>query len=393
MRTRSLFRAVIVVVLLATACSASPAGVARVQTASATRTASQGRTAAPSGILPSPTVGALGTQGGSCPSLSPPVYAPSKPSPRNVLIVWMKGSESFAIRDITDILQPRTISTFDSLGVPQLITPSELSYAQGDLVRMPLSGKPRTVVAKCVMAPWFAWSPDGTSAAYMSTSPRDDTVFDLHVVTGGHNRVVASTPMQTRSVGCESRVCADRWDVRLQYSPDGAYISLVQMVPVGALRIWTAGGTLVKQLDSGTLTMSAWSGNSLYWMDDKGIEVWRSGTQSLALPAVSWIRPHGSPAGGQIVYETRDPGYSTAHVFLLDTGSGRVHQIAASRSEPAFLNSHLIWYKEERPCAASDGCTVGPTTETGRTFIYDLADGTETESVIAAVFDAWPHPA
>jgi hypothetical protein len=145
-------------------------------------------------------------------------------------------------------------------------------------------------------------------------------------------------------------------------------------------------------VDNSNATMSVWSGNALYWRDDKGVEMWRDGSQSLVLPGVSWIRPHASPAGGQIVYETRDANYSTAHVFLLDTATGQTRQLAQSRSEPAFLDSHDVWYMGERPCASSDPCVVGPTIAT-RPYIYDLQSGTEYQSIITTVWDVWPHPA
>jgi hypothetical protein len=35
----------------------------------------------------------------------------------------------------------------------------------------------------------------------------------------------------------------------------------------------------------------------------------------------------------------------------------------------------------------------GTTITTGKTYIYDLQTGTETESIITQVFDVWPHPA
>jgi hypothetical protein len=79
----------------------------------------------------------------------------------------------------------------------------------------------------------------------------------------------------------------------------------------------------------------------------------------------------------------------------LDTTSGKARELKSSRSEPAFLNAHLIWYREERPCRSGDGwpCGVESTVASGKTFIYDLQDNTETESVIDYVFDVWPHAA
>jgi len=200
--------------------------------------------------------------------------------------------------------------------------------------------------------------------------------------------------------GCESRTCADDFDFRLMYSPDGAYLSFIKNFG-GApnLRIWNSDGQLLQSVDSSPSdfktgpAMSAWSGDSFYWRDGQGIEMWHGGTQSLALPGVRWIRPKASPGGNQIVYETRDVS-GTAHIYLLDTRSNVSRELIKSRSEPAYLNAHLIWYQEERPCDAKDQCPPETTTiPSGKTDVYDLQDNTETESVIDTVWDVWPHGA
>jgi len=219
----------------------------------------------------------------------------------------------------------------------------------------------------------------------------DPKIQQLHVVRDGRDSALGTAPNLSFGVGCEDRGCGDSWDIRLLYSPNGSYILLVEQLPVQAFRIWTSDGRLLKSLDAGQFTMSVWSGDALYWRDEKGVETWRAGSESLLLPGVSWVRPHASAAGGQIVYETRDPGFSTAHVFLLDTASGKVRELKSSRSEPAFLNAHLIWYQGEVACPP--GNCITPTAATGKNYIYDLSDGTETQSVIGAVFDVWPHPA
>jgi hypothetical protein len=202
-------------------------------------------------------------------------------------------------------------------------------------------------------------------------------------------------PLLVPTHGCPYRDCADQADIRLLIAPNGAYVSFVQNYRGPALHIWSPDGKQLKSIDTENATMSVWSGNTLYFRDDSGVEIWRNGAQSLLLAGVAWIRPKASPAGGQIVYATRD-GSGAAHVAVLDTFSGKTREIAKWRSEPAFLSSHLIWYQEERPCVPADLPPCGgnvKTIETGTTYIYDLQDGTETESRITAVYDVWPHPA
>ncbi len=273
-------------------------------------------------------------------------------------------------------------------------------FGNNELDQVHLAGS-RSVVAKMCFAGFaFAWRSDGTAAAYV-TDLQTYQGSELHIVSGGQNRVASSMPGLPVG-GCEQWDCADRLDLRLLYSPNGAYISLVQSWSGPVFRVWASDGTLIKSIDSGLTdsrafpSMSVWSGTGLYFRDAQGVEVWRDGNQSLVLPLVAWIRPKASPAGGQIVYMERD-AFGEARVSLLDTTTNKVRELARSRSEPAFLTSRYIWYQGERPCVAGDlyPCNGGgaPTTPTGKTYIYDLQAGTETESIIAKVWDVWPHPA
>jgi hypothetical protein len=366
MGTSQWVRVMAIAVLLATACGCSQPNHTGQATASAVRT--------------------------SEPQATP---TPTPVSDRTLELVLLSGSTALVVRDITDILHPKTLGTFpvQSYGPAQFIGGTDVALAETDgLVRMHLDGSSRSLLAPSASA--IASTTDGTTVAYVGVNNPSDHIEQLHVLTGGSNRVVGTAPAQYFGTGCESQSCADTWDVRLLYSPNGAYISFVQMLPVAAFRLWTSDGKVLKSVDGGSATMSVWSGDTLYWRDSKGVEMWRAGNEQLLLPGVSWISPHASPAGGQIVYEARDAGSGTAHIYLLDTALGKVRELASSRSYPAFLNSHLIWYEGERPCPASDPhCAVGPTTPTGKTYIYDLHDGTETESRITSVFDVWPHPA
>ena len=307
----------------------------------------------------------------------------------------MKGSKKSVVRDITDILQPTNIRALDVVAPVKFVSATEVSYGNArGLIRSSLGDPSEGILLACGGSP-FDWSPDGTSVAYVAPTG-DPQIKEVRLLRDGRSTFVYSFSLPGES-GCLPRVCSDKVESKLSFSPNGAFLSFVQSyVQPTSFRLWTSDGKLIKSLDGDPATMSVWSGNALYWRTDKGVVRWLDGSESLVLPGVAWVRPHGSPAGGQIVYETRDSGVGTAHVFLFDTASGKVRELAKSRSEPFYLNSHLIWYKQERPCASDERYPCGPdvtTIETGKTFIYDLTDNTETESVIDAVWDAWPHAA
>jgi hypothetical protein len=181
----------------------------------------------------------------------------------------------------------------------------------------------------------------------------------------------------------------------LLYSPDGTQISLViNSFGVSVFRLWSADGKLLKSNDSRAITMSAWSGKALYFRDDSGVSVWRDGSISTFLPGVAWIKPSASPAGGMLVYSVRDSD-GWAHVQVVDIATGKTRELNRARTGAVFLTARFIWYGGERACVASDQCGPSPPIHpsSGKTYIFDLQDGTETESIITNVFDVWPHPA
>ncbi len=348
-------------------------------------------------ISPSPTVASSARQSATpCPTVqTAPQFQPSTPANRNLALVRLQGGSQIVVRDITDIEHPINVGQFDqqSLALGQFVNASEVSYeAFPYLVRAPFSGSPVKVAAQtCNGIFAFAWSPDGTAAAYIDDDRSSDYAY-LHTVRGGQDRVVSVMP-HWPITGCEAQwACLDSSSVRLLYSPDGAYISFVQWWGGPSLRIWTADGSTLMSIDRESETMSVWSSSTLYWRDSGGVESWRDRHESLALPGVKWIDPSASPAGGAIAYAARD-GAGVPHVYRFDTVSGVTTEIAKFRNHPVFLTPRYMWYEEERLCAPSDQCGAEATMPTGNTFIYDLQTGTEARSIITAVGDVWPHPA
>jgi hypothetical protein len=330
---------------------------------------------------------------------SPPQQTPCPPpSNRCLALVSLRGSNRIVVRNVTDISHPKTLSTvLDTLSEPQFVSATELSgidfAVQSSLIRMPLAGSPKTLVTRSSgLIGYFAWSPDGTSLVYLTQSKSG---MALHQLTAGEDRVLGSMPA-VPGVGCETlQGCValeNNWDFRLDYSPDGATISLVeQVLNVSAFRIWSAGGKVLASSDSQSRFMSVWSGRTLYFRDASGVEAWRDGVVSAFLPGVAWVRPKAFPNGGQIVYAARD-AQGWTHTYAVDTTTRKVRELKKARSSPVFLTSRYVWYRGERACVAADHCLAGyPVIASEKTYIYDLQDGTEAESVITGVYDVWPH--
>lgn len=315
------------------------------------------------------------------------------PSNRCLAVVALRGVNPWVLRDITSISHAKTISTFMT-APPQFVSGTELSYAdETGLFRMPLVGSPKTLVSKSGQSvSLFSWSPSGSAVAYLA---QNGSGLALHLQAGGQDRAIAGSIPALPVTGCESQFCSGiNWDIRLSYSPDGAYISLVEAIAgVSTFRLWSSDGKLLVSSDSGARSMSTWSGHTFYFPGANGVDTWRDGITSSFLPGVIWIRPHASPAGGQIVYATKD-AQGWAHTFVVDTATRKVRELKKARSNPAFLTSRYIWYRGERACVATDHCPSGWTVvANGKSYIYDLNDGMETESVIEQLFDVWPQAA
>ena len=335
----------------------------------------------PAGAVTSPTVSPAVTPTQSPVSSPSPVAGSCRPC---LALVKLRGSDRVVVRDVSDINHPKTVSTLPIGSLdPEFINSAEVSYLNGtSLYRASLSGAPRTLVAKNVG--YFAWASNGQTAAYM-------TADGLHILSASGNRALGQPLPTPGGFGCESQVCADKWDGRLAFSPDDAYISLlVDIGPITGFHLWSSDGKLLATPAAQAPTMSVWSGQSFFFRDAKGIEVWRDGALSVFLPGVAWVRPKASPAGGQIVYEARDHA-GLAHVYVVDTGTAKIRELKSARTDPVFLTSRYIWYRGERLCVAADNCPIDPTIATGKSYIYDLRTGTEYGSVITSVADVWPH--
>jgi len=322
--------------------------------------------------------------------------------------VTLQGSSTYVIRDVTDLNHPFTASTLGDLAplsgpkaayAPQIVAGTDLAYYGDDgvLMRKPFDGSPLLVTTPCDGFLGFTWSSDGARAAY-ATDANGYSTGQVRMVFGGHDSIFGDMPAQPLA-GCLPP-CDEYVDLRILFSPDGRYLAFNSYWRI-TLRVWSIDGRVLEAIDSeepghphSGPTMSVWSGSGYFYRDWRGVEVWRDGVTSLVIPGVAWIRPKGSPAGGQVVYVAKDQA-GIPDVFLLDTASGTARLIVKSRSNPVFLTPRYLWYRGERTCAAGEPypCGAEGTILTGKTYIYDLQTGSESESIIKDVWDVWPHPA
>jgi hypothetical protein len=355
MRDAARLIAVAISIVLTAGCGSSPTPAARVSSATPSADASPTAVASPTSVA------------GAC----QPCLA----------LVTLRGSDNVVVRDITDLLHPKTIGNVGPTQ-PQFVNATEVSYFDATgIVRAPLSGAPKSTVAKGSAS--FRWSPDGLTIAYLDRTT-------LHLVSGGEDHVAAGSFAGLPEVfGCESQTCGDSWDFVFTYSPDGRFISWAQNV-TDVFRVWTSDGRDVTPEVASLPFMTVWSGSGLYFRDAKGVEVYRDGAVSTFLPGVAWMFPDAS-ADGKIAYETRDAKGIT-HVFVVDAHTAKVRELASLRSRPIFLSSRYVWYQGERLCTAQESglCT---TTFSEKTYIYDLQTGVEYDSIITQVYDVWPHAA
>lgn len=313
----------------------------------------------------------------------------------------MQGSTSPVVTDVSDPRNPKTICTISGSWSPQIVTQTMISWSatQGAPDRpgasmvgaLDLFTGTYTVVAGWTgggaMDGLHAWSPDRGFLAYVTS---DATAVNLHLLSGGGDRVVASLgPVPPRGVNPSED------DAYLGFSPDGAYFAFVQTLTSSGDHLQirhTTDGSLAYSQVSGTMATWGSTGSRLYFRVGTTVDIWDpSGGVSQALgQQLAWIRPRADAGADNLAFTVRDSA-GTPHVWLYGAGGRAGGQLPNVRSSPAWLTSTVFFYMEEAPCGAS--CGPGPATQPdGKTFTFDTGRQAEDASHISQVLGAWPRP-
>jgi hypothetical protein len=330
-------------------------------------------------------------------------------SDRNLVLGRLEGSTATVVRDITDIAHPTNTAIIQLASTspdpwgpwkPAFVGGTEVADGTGtslSVVTLP-SAQRTTIYQGCPYSiVTFGWSPSGDYLTYVReiNFPAGSPQFEWHLVGRGADRLLATTAAWCH---CDGEGPADNYSLASGFSPDGNYVLLVESgVGTGAA---ASVGIQVRNLNGDLVVtetyagMPVWSGGDLYFRNSSGVLKWHTGTTTMLLSGVQWIRPNSSPAGGKIVYWARAAD-GLGRVYLLDLTSGTTRELSTEpRMEPVFLSSRYIWYEGERACTDADTkCVFQHTMPTGITYVYDLGDGTELQSAIAAAYDVWPHGA
>jgi hypothetical protein len=325
-----------------------------------------------------------------------------QPSAREA-IVLMKSATTKVIADVTDPLHPKTICKLSGGWSPLLVTASEISWAASE--HRPGAAGASAIVTldvfsgiASVVVMWqgggyldglHAWSPHRDLLAYLVS---DTTGVDLHLLSGGGDRVVASLgAVPGRGINSSED------DSFLQFSPDGAYFALEQTFTASGahLQIWKAPtGALAYSQTSATMASWGSTTSKLYFRHPLASTIYSwDPVGKLTQPigqALAWIKPRADAGDDYLAFTVRDSA-GIPHVWLYGHGGRSGSQLANVRSSPEFLTASQIFYIEESPCGAN--CGPGPATlPDGKTFIFDMGKQTETASTIATVYATWPLP-
>jgi hypothetical protein len=319
-------------------------------------------------------------------------------------VLVMKDSTQALLADVTDPVHPLQICSFSGSWKPQLVTQTMVAwYASMGHPGAPGSSAIVTLDVfsgiSALVASWqggdlmdgqFAWSPDQSLLAYVTSDP---SAVNLHLLSGGGDRVVASFgAVPGRGLSPTED------DSYLGFSADSGYFALEQTFTATGdhLQVRRAfdGGLAYTQAAA---TMAAWGsvGSRLYFRKplDSTITVWdsKSGVATALGESLPWVRPRADAGDDYLAFTVRD-GSGLPYVWLYGHGGRAGGKLTLGvRAEPAFINSSTVFYEAEAPCTPN--CGPGPATRPdGRTFTYDMGLGVETASSIASVLGTWPRP-
>jgi hypothetical protein len=325
------------------------------------------------------------------------------PAGHALALVTLRSTAGVAVRDISDLSKPVTRCVISGVmgNFLRFVNTTRISYIEtanngdGAMYVADLGTGATSLIRSWSNGGslyWiYAWSPDGTTLSYLS-SDGDQVAW--------HLRSSAGDVTLSRLGSVPGRgVDGNNDDAMVGFSADGKYVALENTFTTqtpAAPRfqiVRLSDHKLVYSRTDGTMATWAGTGASLYFRTTLGVLAWNptSGARVVVPQGFRWIRPSPSADGKRIVYEDADGAgnHFAGYLRLADNQAFRLSQLP--RTGSVFLTPTLMWYAGESVCSATVQCGLGGPPLTGRTYVRDLVTGTESASIITAVFDSWPH--
>ena len=307
----------------------------------------------------------------------------------------VEGTGNVVLRDYANPASPRTACTFPGgqFRVVQLIDARHVVIATSS-----------TYAVVDLPEVQFHWFQLPSYSAFLAVSPGLDQVLwskaivaastvevtvEVHITTSAGDRVVASLP-QPLGDRCGSTEDSRRG----AFTHSGAHAFVLDQPFPGknSLLVIEDEEVVLSLLPpsagwpEGTHPrMAVWSPTAETLFYSQGGDVWQwtpaGGTQRY-LSGVNWYFPTITPDGGHLAYSVVRPD-GLHNVYLVDLAHGGSAQlIGEARNLPVFVNNEQLWYKSEGQGVCGPG--------SDKPLIYNLADGSESPSIIDQVFQVWP---
>lgn len=354
-----------IVLLLMSACSGPPATAQRSSPTSAS-------TSAPSSSVRSASAAAY------CPGLTP-----GDP----LLIAWLRSDTTRAV--VQDVQNPSRAVTLCAppAGAPRFVSATVIAiWNPGDIFTVDLITGQRTQLLSYVHndgpVPTVDWNPVQDAFSY-GRETADGHSVAFHLVTAGSDRILSTITSSYIGVGA----------TRVEFSPTGEFVALGSR---GAAASGERASVQVRRLD-GTLVFSAdgtgqqtWAGESprFYFESSTGVKVWDPDDRVQQLPVKTWRSPSASPGGRWLAYTTGD---NPSELRLIDTRSGSDKLIARSLSGPEWVTASLLRFDVLVSCPPPPTTPVEANPCISKSVLYDLTDGTQSDSDLNHVFATWPR--
>jgi hypothetical protein len=242
-----------------------------------------------------------------------------------------------------------------------------------------------------------AWSPDGSSVAYLMESELGHQLW-LKTGDGSQRSLTPVIPLFGRGGFLDD-------ELLVRFSPDGKYVLMVDTfvatspeqvyfrvhsVQDGSL-VWAAPAALNPTGKAQFATMAAWLRQSarLLYRDPVGVQTWDPPSTNRAIyPGLKWYSPSISPDDRLAAYAVGLDAQPHVEVRELATKSFRM--IPGVRGAPFFVAANML-FMAEYAVNPQPGPGSQAYSQTGRAFVFDLRTNVETPVPFMTPLDFWPR--